>query len=94
LHASGGRLDRGEGRVEATVRLGAGTGSRRPALAAGERVVAMRAGQDLLLVDPATDSVRVRVPLGEDRGGVAAQGGTVWATDPVHGRLLRIDPGF
>jgi hypothetical protein len=34
------------------------------------------------------------VALGDPTGGVAADGHTVWATDPTRGRLLRIDPGF
>lgn len=88
------RLDPFSGRLQALVRLGAGADGPRPELAAGDRVVAVRVGAELFLVDPATDSVRARVPVGADRGGVAAHAGTVWVTDPARGRLLLVDPGF
>jgi hypothetical protein len=88
------RLDPFSGQPQALVRLGAGADGPRPELAAGERVLAARVGADLFLVDPATSSVRATVRLGADRGGVAASAGTVWATDPARGRLLRVDPGF
>jgi hypothetical protein len=88
------RLDPGTGLPERVIELAAKTGRRRPTVAAGQRVMAARADQALHLLDPATDSVRATVALGSTLGGVAADGESVWATDPTRGRLLRIDPGF
>jgi hypothetical protein len=83
------RMDLGrQRRVAAAHRRGGRARGRRPG------VVAARVGRDLHLVDPATDAVQATVALGDPTGGVAADGHTVWATDPTRGRLLRIDPGF
>jgi hypothetical protein len=88
------RLDPGTGQPERVIRVAGSAEQYRPKLAAGQRVVAARVGKDLYLVDPATDSIRATVELGNTLGGVAADADMVWATDPTRGRLLRIDPGF
>ena len=66
----------------------------RPKLAIGRRVLAARVGQQLRLIDPASDKIRATVNLRNTNGGVAADGDTIWATESPFGRLLRIDPGF
>jgi hypothetical protein len=88
------RLDRGTGQSTAVIELGSMAERSRPQVAAGQGVVATRVGPDLHLVDPATDAVQATVALGDILGGVAADGHTIWATDPTRGCLLRIDPGF
>ena len=88
------RLDPGTGQPERVIQLARSAEQYRPKLAAGRRVVAARAGQDLYLVDAATNSIRATVELGNTLGGVAADADAVWATDPTRGRLLRIHPGF
>jgi hypothetical protein len=88
------RLDLGTGQPTAVIELASMPQRQRPKVAAGQGVVAARVGRDLHLVDPATDAVQATVALGDTTGGVAADGHTVWATDPARGRLLRIDPGF
>ena len=58
-------------------------------------MVAARVGQQLRLIDPATDKIRATVNLHNITGGVfAADGKTIWATESPFGRLLGIDPGF
>jgi hypothetical protein len=61
-------------------------------VAADERTVVVRRGPDLFLV--ARDGMRLRGQLRLPGDGLVAVGaGAVWATDPAHQRLLRIDPG-
>ena len=88
------RLDHGTGQTRGVLQLPALAEMYRPKLAAGQRVVAARVGQQLRLIDPASDSIRATVALGNTTGGVAADGDTIWATESPFGRLLRIDPGF
>jgi hypothetical protein len=88
------RLDQGTGQSKRFIRLPALAEMYRPKLAIGQRVVAARVGQQLRLIDPATDKIRATVNLHNTTGGVAADGKTIWATESPFGRLLRIDPGF
>jgi sugar lactone lactonase YvrE len=88
------RLDQGTGQSKRFIRLPALAEMYRPKLAVGQRVVAARVGQQLRLIDPATDKIRATVNLHNTTGGVAADGKTIWATESPFGRLLRIDPGF
>jgi hypothetical protein len=87
------RVDAISGQMEADVILGQRTGGATALLAAGDRVVAVRSGDNLFLVDPAADSIRATVPVPAMRaGGLAVGAGAVWIGDPARGRLLRVDP--
>ena len=88
------RLDPATGRTLATLPIRSRPGGQVGVVAAGDRVVVIRAGPSLYLIDPAADEVRSIVPIPEARGGVAAGSGAVWVADPPRGRLLRIEPGF
>jgi hypothetical protein len=86
------RLDPADGRLLATRQLGARS-RKLGDMAAGDRVVAVRTGQQLLLSDPG-GTLRATVPVPEARGGLAVGPDAVWVADPDRGRLLRVDPGF
>jgi sugar lactone lactonase YvrE len=86
------QLDPVTGGKRETVQLSSRTRGQAGAVAAGERVVAVRGGQRLYLVDGA-GVLRATVPVPE-AGGLAVGSGAVWVADPARGRLLRVDPGF
>jgi hypothetical protein len=87
------RLDPADGRLLATRQLSARS-SKLGDMAAGDRVVAVRTGRQLLLTDPAGGTVRATVPVPEGQHGLAVGPDAVWVADPARGRLLRVDPGF
>lgn len=88
------RLDPVSGKVMTSLELrrAAGEALRPAVVAADERTVVVRRGPALFLVAPDGTRLRGHLDLPGD-GGVAVGAGAVWATDPDHERLLRIDPG-
>src|SRR5262249_10594252 len=46
----------------------------------------------LLRIDPRTNTIVARIPVGHGQGGVAIGQGAVWVTAPSDGKSLRIDP--
>jgi streptogramin lyase len=87
------RLDPISGQAVAILQLGrmGQEDTARVLVAADERTVVVRRGPDLFLV--ARDGMRLRGHLQLPGDGLVAVGaGAVWATDPAHKRLLRIDP--
>ena len=87
------RLDPVSGQLVAFHTLAARSRTTVPAVAAGDRVIAVHHDGRLLLADT-TGSVRVSLNAPIKRGGLAVGAGAVWVTDPTRGRLLRVDPGF
>jgi hypothetical protein len=85
-------LDPADGRLLATRQLSARSGNL-GVMAAGDRVVAVRSGRQLLLTDPG-GTLRATVPVPEAQRGLAVGPVAVWVADPERGRLLRVDPGF
>jgi YVTN family beta-propeller protein len=93
------RIDPGSNRVAATVELAAG--GRAPTIvgapAVGEGAVWLptavgEAGPaDLLRINPRTNSVVARIPIGTSAARVGFAGGSVWVTDPRDNTLTRID---
>ena len=43
-------------------------------------------------IDPATNSVRATIPVGDGPNGIAVAGGVVWVSNEITGTLTKIDP--
>jgi ABC-type branched-subunit amino acid transport system substrate-binding protein/DNA-binding beta-propeller fold protein YncE len=82
------RIDPATGRIVATVDAEAGS------IVAGDEGVWVIGGPGVMRIDPRTNRVGERIPIGsQSPSGIAVGGGSVWVTAEEEGLVWRIEPG-
>jgi len=87
------RIDPANNEVAASIEVGKSTDQGRLVFASGRIWVLNATGDQIMGIDTATNAVGPPIELGTRCTDLAAAGDVIWATCPIEGFVIRIDPG-